>query len=29
VPEEDYKHLASLASTAAYLAPTMKDMVRK
>ena len=29
VPEEDYKHLASLASTAAYLEPTMRDMVRK
>ena len=29
VPEADYKHLASLASTAEYLAPTMKDMVRK
>jgi acyl carrier protein len=29
IPEEDYKHLASLASTVAYLEPTMKDMVRK
>jgi acyl carrier protein len=29
VPEVDYKHLASLASTAAYLEPRMRDMVRK
>ena len=29
IPEEDYKHLASLASTVAYLEPRMKDMVRK
>jgi acyl carrier protein len=29
IPEEDYKHLASLASTASYLEPIMKDMVRK
>jgi len=29
VPEEDYKNLASLNSTVAYLEPRMKDMVRK
>jgi acyl carrier protein len=29
IPEEEYKHLASLSSTAAYLEPTMRDMVRK
>ena len=29
IPEEDYKHLASLASTVEYLEPRMKDMVRK
>jgi hypothetical protein len=29
VPEEDYKHLASLASTVAYLEPRMKDLVKK
>jgi acyl carrier protein len=29
IPEEDYKHLASLASTVAYLEPRMKDMARK
>lgn len=29
VPEEDYKHLASLASTAAYLEPRLKDVVKK
>ena len=29
IPEEDYKQLASLASTVAYLEPTMKDMVKK
>jgi acyl carrier protein len=29
VPEADYKELASLSSTVAYLEPTMKDMVKK
>jgi acyl carrier protein len=29
IPEEDYKELASMSSTVAYLEPTMKDMVRK
>lgn len=29
IPEEDYKHLASLASTVSYLEPKMKDMVKK
>jgi acyl carrier protein len=29
VPEEDYKQLASLASTVAYLEPRMRDLVRK
>ena len=29
IPEEDYQHLASLASTVAYLEPRMKDMVKK
>ena len=29
VPEEDYKHLASLASTAVYLEPKLRDVVRK
>ena len=29
IPEEDYKHLASLASTVAYLEPKMRDVVRK
>jgi acyl carrier protein len=29
IPEEDYKHLASLSSTVAYLEPRMKDLVRK
>ena len=29
IPEEDYKHLASLASTVAYLEPRMRDVVRK
>ena len=29
VPEEDYKHLASLASTVAYLEPKMRDLVKK
>ncbi len=28
IPEEDYGHLASMASTVAYLAPIMKDMER-
>ena len=29
IPEEDYQHLASLASTVAYLEPRMKDAVKK
>ena len=29
IPEEDYKHLASLASTVAYLEPRMREMVKK
>ena len=29
IPEEDYSHLASMASTVAYLEPKMKDMVKK
>ncbi len=29
IPEADYKQLASLSSTVAYLEPTMKDMVKK
>ena len=29
IPEADYTHLASLASTVAYLEPTMRDMVKK
>ncbi len=29
IPEEDYTHLASMASTVKYLEPTMKDMVKK
>ena len=29
IPEEDYKHLASLASTVAYLEPRMRDVVKK
>src|SRR5262245_2105513 len=29
VPEEDYKQLASLASTVAYLEPRMREMVKK
>ncbi len=29
IPEADYKSLASMASTVAYLEPTMKDMVKK
>ncbi|MCU0962301.1 MAG: acyl carrier protein [Pirellulaceae bacterium] len=28
IPEEDYGHLASMASTVAYLEPIMKDMER-
>ena len=26
IPEEDYRHLASMASTIAYLEPLMKDV---
>ena len=29
IPEEDYGHLASMASTVAYLTPKMADCVRK
>jgi acyl carrier protein len=29
VPEEDYKQLASMASTVSYLEPRLKDVVRK
>jgi acyl carrier protein len=29
IPEEDYKHLASLASTVTYLEPKMRDMAKK
>jgi acyl carrier protein len=29
IPEEDYKHLASLASTVAYLEPKMRDVMKK
>jgi len=29
IPEQDYKELASLSSTVAYLEPTMRDMVKK
>jgi len=29
IPEEDYKQLASMASTVAFLEPRMKDLVRK
>ena len=29
VPEEDYKQLASLASTAVYLEPKLRDVVKK
>ena len=29
VPEEDYKQLASLGSTVAYLEPRLKDVVKK
>jgi acyl carrier protein len=28
IPEEDYKHLASMASTVAYLEPKMRDIVK-
>jgi acyl carrier protein len=28
IPEEDYHHLASMASTVSYLEPKMKDIVR-
>jgi acyl carrier protein len=29
IPEEDYKQLASLASTVAYLEPKMRELVKK
>lgn len=29
IPEEDYKQLASMGSTVAYLEPRMREMVRK
>ena len=29
IPEEDYRHLASLQSTVTYLEPRMRDLVRK
>ena len=29
IPEADYKELASLSSTVAYLEPRMKDLVKK
>jgi acyl carrier protein len=29
IPEQDYKELASLSSTVAYLEPRMRDMVKK
>jgi acyl carrier protein len=29
IPEAEYTHLASMASTVAYLEPRMKDMVKK
>ncbi len=29
IPEEEYKELASLASTVAYLEPRMREVVRK
>lgn len=29
IPEADYQHLASLASTVAYLEPRMQDVVKK
>ncbi len=28
IPEDDYEHLASMASTVTYLEPTMKDMTK-
>ncbi|MHB0959877.1 MAG: acyl carrier protein [Pirellulaceae bacterium] len=28
IPEDDYKHLASMSSTVSYLDPIMKDMER-
>ncbi len=28
IPEEDYSHLASMASTVAYLEPKMRDIVK-
>ncbi len=28
IPEEDYGHLASMASTVAYLEPKMRDIVK-
>jgi acyl carrier protein len=28
IPEEDYRHLASMSSTVSYLDPIMKDMPR-
>ena len=29
IPEEEYKQLASMASTVAYLEPRMRELVRK
>jgi acyl carrier protein len=29
IPEEDYKQLASMGSTVAYLEPRMREMVKK
>jgi acyl carrier protein len=29
IPEADYQHLASLASTVAYLEPRMRELVKK
>jgi acyl carrier protein len=29
IPEAEYTHLASMASTVAYLEPRMKDLVKK
>ncbi|MCI0357540.1 MAG: acyl carrier protein [Planctomycetaceae bacterium] len=29
IPEEEYKELASMASTVAYLEPRMRELVRK
>ncbi len=28
IPEEDYKHLASMKTTVAYLEPLMRDLVK-